>query len=240
MGLVVRIFWTRCCPLKRVQMKQSEIRERIATAIDDADNVFVSEAQLNTSIDEGMQAVAEATGCIRRTAFCSIREGAIFYFTNSIASDMMYPYRIWNESNNRRLVATSLDELDAYSRTWLQTTGSPESWFPVSWDYFGIYPHASAAGGVLRIDYLAWPRSLADDDDEPELPEQSSDALITFGTWEGQLKQWDELTSFALWDLFQVQTGQSRDRTGMGRVQERSFGRGSLSLPSQLKEGLPF
>jgi hypothetical protein len=218
-------------------MIQSEIRERIAAMIDDPDNVFVSEAQLNTSIDEGMEMVAEATGCIRRTAFCSIREGATYYFTNSIASDMMYPYRIWNESNNRRLTATSLDELDAYSRTWLTTSGNPESWFPVSWDYFGVYPHAVDAGGVLRIDYLAWPRALNNDDEEPEIPEASMNALVTFGAWEGQLKQWDEMTAYALYDLFQKETGQSRDRTGMGRVQERSFGRGGLNLPSQLKEG---
>jgi hypothetical protein len=202
-------------------MKQSEIRSRIADAIDDPDMIFMTEAQLNHSIDEAMEVIAEKTRNIRRTAYVSLREGVNFYFLQSIAPDMMYPYRIWNQQNNLRLIPTTIDEMDERHRTWMETSGNPECWFPVSWDYFGIYPHPAAAGGVLRVDYIAWPRALMDDDDEPELPESSSDALSLYGITEGQLKEWDAKSAMANWAMFARALGESNARTGVNRVQIR-------------------
>lgn len=187
--------------------------------------VFFESDEIDACIDEAMEVIAERTKCIRRTAFTSIREGTNFYFLNSIAADIMYPYRIWNQQRNQRLEAVSLIEMDSHSRTWLDTPGDPDRWFPVSWDYFGVYPHAAASGGVLRIDYIAWPRELLDDNDEPELPESSSDAILAYGAYEGGAREWNEQGSLAWWDLFRAQLGETNAKVTVRRLDESGLGR---------------
>jgi len=214
-------------------MKRSEIRTRIAEAIDDKDSIFFTSAQINLSIDEAMELFAERTKSIRRSAYVSLRPGATFYFTASIAQDIMFPYRIWNQANNQRLIATSINELDSHSTTWLDTSGDPRNWFAVSWDFFGVYPHAAAGGGVMRVDYVAWPLELQDDDDEPELPEGSTDVPFLHGLYEGELKQWDIQSASLVFALLTKAMGESEARTGMSRVQERSFQRMALNFPSE-------
>lgn len=209
-------------------MSLEDLRLRVADGIDDAGMIFFTEDQIDHSIDEAMEVIAEKSGCIKRSAFVSVREGANFYFINSIATDIMIPYRIWNENRGSRLKGTTMAELDSYHRTWLTTSGDPDSWFPVSWDYFGVYPHAATAGGVLRVDYLAWPRALQDDDDEPELPESSQDALIHYAINEGHLKQWDTNSALLAWAMFQKATGESKARTNVERIRAGGFTRGGL------------
>ena len=209
-------------------MKRSDLRLRIADACEDTSMVFFEEAEINASIDEAMEVIAERTKCVRRTAFVSIREGANFYFLHSIASDIMYPYRLWNEHRNQRLEPTSMPELDGFNRTWLDTSGDPDRWFPVSWDYFGIYPHAATAGGVIRIDYIAWPRELLDDDDEIELPESASDAVFGYSTYEGQCREWNDAGAAAWWQIFNQQLGETNAKTGIRRTQESDLRRRPL------------
>ena len=218
-------------------MKRSEIRSRIADALDDSDMVFFTSAEIDTMIDEGAEILAEDNHAIRRTAYLPLRPGTQFYFIRSIAQDMMYPYRIWNHDGTRRLTALSINELDAFSENWMTTTGTPELWFPVSWDFFGIYPKPAAGGGVLRVDYYAWPRELLDDDDEPEFLEASHDALTMFGVYEGELKQWNGPAAKSAEQLFLSMMGKSTDRSNVGRVQERSFQRSGLRLPSSMRRG---
>jgi len=216
-------------------VKQSEIRSRIADALDDPDNVFWSEAQLNKAIDEGAEVLAEETHAIRRSAFCPLRQGVQFYFLRSIAQDIMMPYRIWNHDGTRRLVAYSMREMDAFAQSWMDTTGTPDIWFPVSWDFFGIYPKPASGGGVLRVDYYAWPRELLDDDDEPEFLESIHEALTAYGLYEGELKQWNGAAAKSAESIFMSYLGNANDKTNVGRVQERSFQRTGLRLPDSAK-----
>lgn len=216
-------------------MKRSEIQSRIADALDDTDMVFFTSSEINTMIDEGAEILAEQTGNIRRTAYFPLREGTQFYFLRSIAQDIMIPYRIWNFDGTRRLTAFSIQEMDAFAENWLTTTGTPEVWFPVSWDFFGVYPKPAAGGGVMRLDYYAWPRELLDDDDEPEVLESSHDALTYFGVYEGELKQWSPQAATAAQNLFMSYVGKARDSSNVGRVQERSFQRTGLRLPTGMR-----
>ena len=216
-------------------MNKSEIRTRIADVLDDADMVFFTSAQIDTMIKEGAEIIAEETHAIRRTAYFPLRQGTQFYFLRSIAQDIMMPYRIWNHDGTRRLTAYSIDEMDAFSENWMATTGTPAVWFSVSWEYFGIYPKPAEGGGVMRLDYYAWPRELMDDDDEPEILEQSHDALIKWGSYEGELKQWDGKAAQTAQAMFLAEIGQATDRSNVGRVQERNFQRSALRLPSTMR-----
>jgi hypothetical protein len=154
---------------------------------------------------------------------------------------MMFPTRIWNNQNNLRLTATDFHSLDQTYERWLHVKQDPQCWFPVGWDMIGIWPSPASPGGVLRIDYLAWPRSLLDDDDNPELPESTQEAVILYGRYMGLLKQWDADRAKAIFKDLAGEEAFGKARSGILRVKHRSFSRNpGLSLPSMPREGSSF
>lgn len=208
-------------------MTRAQIRDRILAALNESTSapVFWSTAQLDAVIDEASEVLAEEAKAIRRTAYVARQAGAIYYFIRGIASDVMAVTRLWLPDLNKRLTAVSLAELDAQNAQWVTATGDPEYWFPISWDCFGIYPHPAQGGGVMRIDYLAWPRSLQDDEDEPEFREADQDSLVIYGVYDGLMKKWDFQRANELFNRFMQQwkTGQARNgiRESQARVYQR-------------------
>lgn len=206
-------------------MTRSELRTRILNALNDSATspVFWSSAQINQLIDEGSEILAEELSGIKRTALTALRPGSTYYATRGIAPDLMVPYRVWVPSLNRRLTATTPGQLDAYHERWLTVTGDPEYWFPMGWDWFGIFPHASAGGGVLRVDYLAWPRTLLDDSDEPEFLGADHDALTIYGVYSGLLKRWDIQQAQYVFAMFLEKIGKGKGRAGEKTMQARAW-----------------
>ena len=216
-------------------MTRAKIRDRILTALNESITapVFWTTAQLDAVIDEAAEVLAEEAKAIRRTAFVARQAGAVYYFTRGLADDVMAITRLWLPDTNRRLTAVSIAELDAQNSTWATTTGDPEYWFPVSWDCFGLYPHPATGGGLLRVDYLAWPRPLLDDDDEPEFREADHDSLVMYGIYDGLMKKWDAARALTLFTRFidQWQTGRARNgvRENQARVYQRNSTQGGPS-----------
>jgi len=208
-------------------MTRSEIQARIFESIgDDPDSpVFFSQAQLNQLVDEALEVLVEDIRAVRRSALIPLKEGVGFIYTQAIDPDFMAPLRVWNHANQMRLTCLSMAELDTLNIRWQQTTGTPELWFPVSWDLFGIYPHPAEASGVLRVDYLAWPRSLLDADDRPEIPEATQDALVLYGQYMGCLKKWDAAAATVPLKALQLHKAVAGARSGISRISVRSFQR---------------
>lgn len=216
-------------------MTRGQIRDSILNALNESTTtpVFWTTAQVNALIDEAAEILAEDTKAIRRTALVARQPGSIYYATRAIASDIMAITRIWLPDVKRRLTAVSIAELDQQNRTWSTVTGDPLYWFPVSWDLFGVYPHPSTGGGILQIDYLAWPRPLQDDDDEPEFREADHDALCSYGVYDGLLKRWDVPGALALFARCIEQGRSGKARSGIRESQTRSYQR-------PMAPGVPF
>ncbi len=208
-------------------MTRAQIRDRILSALNESTSapVFWTTAQLDAVIDEASEVLAEEAKAIRRTAFVARQAGAIYYFTRGLASDVMAITRVWLPDLNKRLTAVSISELDGQNELWPQAHGDPEYWFPISWDCFGIYPHPVTGGGLLRIDYLAWPRALLDDDDEPEFREADQDSLVMYGIYDGLMKQWNPGRALELFARFIDQWKVGQARNGVRETQSRSFQR---------------
>jgi hypothetical protein len=208
-------------------MTRSQIRDRILNALNESTSspVFWTTAQLDAVIGEASEVLAEEAKAIRRTAFVGRQAGAIYYSTRGLAPDVMAITRIWLPDLNKRLTAVSIAELDGQNSTWPEATGDPEYWFPVSWDVFGIYPHPATSGGLLRVDYLAWPRTLLDDDDEPEFREADHDSLVMYGIYDGLLKMWNAPRALELYNRFLDQWQTGRARSGIRETQARTFQR---------------
>lgn len=223
-------------------MNVEQIQERILEAINDDpdDPVFFSEDQLMNLVNEANQILCEDAMAIHRTALIPLRPGIRFIYTPSIAPDLMAPVRLWNHNTSRKLTAFSMEELDALQERWSRATRTPEVWFPVSWDIIGIYPTPTASGGVLRIDYMAWPRDLTDDTDRPELPEASHDALVLYGQYMGILKKWDSQNAMISLQALQGHKAVAGARSGISRMNVRTFQRQQqphADFPSALEIG---
>lgn len=208
-------------------MTRAQIRDRILSASNESTSapVLWTTAQVDSVIDEASEVLAEEAKSIKRTAFVARQAGAIYYSTRAIAPDVMAITRVWLPDLNTRLTAVSIPELDAQNRTWATATDSPEYWFPVSWDTFGIYPHPATGGGLLRIDYLAWPRALVDDDDEPEFREADQDSLVMYGLYDGLLKMWNHQRAIELYNRFLGQWQVGMARSGVREQQTRMYQR---------------
>jgi len=191
--------------------------------LNDAGGIFVTPTQADQSIDEAMEVMAEESGAIIRTAFVALQPGTALYWLSAVAQDVMAPVRLWLVSEQRRLTAVSMRDLDGRHETWPTVQRQPEYWYPVSWDLFGLWPHPAAGGGNLRMDYLAWPRALMDDADEPEFQLGDHDAIVDYGVYDGLAKRWDVMPMLEVWSRFGARVGISRARTGVRRVQARAF-----------------
>ncbi len=208
-------------------MNRAELRDRILAALNESASapVFWSTTQLDSTIQEAAEVLAEESRSIRRSAFFARQPGTTYYSTRAIAPDVMAITRLWLTDLDRRLTAMSIAELDAQHETWQTVVGDPEYWFPVSWDTFGVYPHTSTGGGLFKADYLAWPRTLLDDEDESEFRSADQDSLVMYGVYDGLMKQWNVQRASQIFARFIEQWETGRARNGIRETQARTFQR---------------
>lgn len=178
-----------------------------------------------------MEVLCEEAAAIKRTAFKPLLPGTAYYYTRGIAQDMMAPYRLWLTHLDRRLVAVSTSELDQRNEAWSTVTGDPSHWFPVSWDLFGLYPCTAAGGGILRVDYLAWPKEMLDDSDEMELTLGDQDAVILYGVYDGLMKALDTARALEMFGLFVERLINAQARSGIWKTDARAFQIPSVETP---------
>lgn len=206
-------------------MTRAEIRQRILTGLNESATspVFWSTGQMSQVIADASEVLAEEAQAVKRTAFTVLRPGTTYYATRGLAPDLMAPYRIWLPSLSRRLTAATVGQLDRQHEQWQTVTGDPEYWFPMGWDWFGVYPRPAAGGGTMRVDYLAWPRILLDDSDEPEFLHADHDALVLYGVYEGLLKRWNLEEALIVFSLFLERIGKAHARGGDRQMQARTW-----------------
>lgn len=208
-------------------MNRQEIRDRILQGLNESTSSpsFFTTAQVDEYITDGQEIMAEEIAAIKRSLIVPKRASTTYYNTRGLATDMMVPYRIWDVSNERRLEAHTMLELDAHQERWIDTTGDPWWWFPLSWDTFGVYPRPAGPGGVYRVDYLAWPRELIDDGDVPETHNSDHDGLVLFGIYEGLLKMWNVPQAIKVFSDFSETWGDTNVRHAIKGFERRMMAR---------------
>lgn len=220
-------------------MNRNEIKARIKDKIDDHsdDGVFFTDTQLSDLVDEAQELLCGETKSIHRTVLAPIRPGGQFIYLPALAPDIMLPVRIWNNANGYRLEVTSINNLGTFHQKWPTVTGSdPQFWFTVSWDIIGLFPRPVAGSGTLRIDYVAWPRALNDDEDRPEIMEASHDALVLFGAYFGELKKWNAISAGNLFTQLQQHSTLADGRSNIGKIVHRTFNRTGPGLRSDYSQ----
>lgn len=206
-------------------MNRSQMRIRILESLNDSitSPVFYSTTEIDDLIDEAGEVLAEEAQAIKRSTHVPLRAGTQYYYTTGLAPDIIAPYRIWIEGINRRLQAVSFSELDQRNERWTDPNDYPWAWCPISWNLFCIYPHPANAGGIMRVDYIAWPRTLLDDGDESEFPESDQRTMILYGVYEGLLKMFDLQQALTVFSQFVGKVIDAQARAGIRTMDAREF-----------------
>lgn len=206
-------------------MNRGALIDRILTTLNEnpVAPVFWSRAEVADVIQDGMEVMAEEVMALKRSAFIGLKPGCLYYRTRGIAKDFRVPYRLWYSATNKKLIPVTVEQLDGFHMQWSTITGDPEYWAPMGYDWFTLYPHPAQGGGVLRVDYLAWPRELGGDDDKPEFPESDHDALVTYGVYDGLLKRWAAPEAMAIFATFLEKIGEAKPKSGVNQLNGRTW-----------------
>jgi hypothetical protein len=212
---------------------RGEIIDRILTGLNEATvgPVFWTRAQIAQGVNDGAALLAEELASIKRTALVGLAPGCTYYRTRGIAQDCMAPYRIWIPGRNRKLIPVTVEQLDAFHLEWNTVTGDPEYWAPMGHDWFAVYPHPAQGGGIMKVDYLAWPRELTDDDDRPEFPEADHDSLVLHGVYDGYLKRWAVPEAMTVFAQFADRFSKGKARSGVNQLNGRTWQKSQAPNP---------
>jgi hypothetical protein len=206
-------------------MNRGEIRNRILRALNDPldGSGFQTLAETNAVIDEAQEILAEEVRDLHRTCYFPMRGGQSWFDIRACAPDICAPYRLWSQTDERRLEYTSIDSMDTNRVRWLETLSErPTRWYGVTHDVFGIYPSlAGDASDVMRLDYLAWPKELDDDSRSPEFDGSLHDTLVLYGVYDGLLRRWDILRAT---DIFTQFVGHFTDRAFATEIKRYNHG----------------
>jgi len=211
-------------------MNRGSIREKILYLLNEniSSPTFLTLTEANDLIQEAMELIAEEIRALRQQAILITQPGRFWYTTYEISDTCMSPIRIFSYANKQRLIPLIMAEVDDHYTNWMSVQAeTPQWWYPISFDTFGIWPGPSVGGTPLRIDYLAWPETLHDDDDEPILREIEQDLMILYGQYDGLIRQWDVERAFDIFNKFAAAYRDQRFRKEVMRYSRHVFDRSS-------------
>lgn len=173
-----------------------------------------------------MELIAEEIRALRQQAILITKPGRFWYTTYEISDVCMSPIRLFSYGNNQRLIPLVMSEVDDHYTNWMSVQSeTPQWWYPISFDTFGIWPGPSVGGTPLRVDYLAWPETLSADDDEPVLREIEQDLMVLYGQYDGLIRQWDVERAFDIFNKFASAYRDQRFRKEVARYHRHTFDR---------------
>lgn len=126
-------------------------------------------AQIRDSINDSIEEISIFTGLNKQTYYVSLRKNRTFYRFRFAKGYMLWITDVWLRTQKRRLEQTSLIKLINYNPRWLYNTGSPHSYFPVGFNYFGVYPRPSSDTDMLEVTYVTAPNRYTVDTDRVQL-----------------------------------------------------------------------
>lgn len=211
-------------------MTRGELTTQILTALGDSPTapIFWSRAEIQDTIQDGQEVLAETISAVKRTAYLALAAGTNFYPLQVIAPDLLRIQRVYLDSQHRRLTAMTRIQLDTFHETWRTVSGVPEAYLSMGYDWICLWPTPAVSGDILRVDYTAWPRALDSDSDWPELLEADHDTLVYYGIYDGLLKRWDVQQALPIFQEIVSRVRKGTARAGVNKGQARSWNRSSM------------
>ena len=200
-------------------MTKQELRERILRTLNDdpTSPVFWAASEIDDYVQDGQEALAEQSEALRETFALVLTPNQWQYTFADLGPNVQTIYRVYNLATDRRITATTMEELDRRHVHWMTTTGQPKVWFPIDWETFGIFPVPLAAD-TLEIDCYMWPDVLTLDTDEPAFHLADHEALVFYGEMEGYLKQHMPLQAIDAAQGWAIRQGNADVRNSINQV----------------------
>lgn len=153
------------------------VLEMIGESVSSPD-VFTDDSEgmepIRDSINDAIEEIAMLTGCYSQKYYLALRQNKNFYRFDFSQGSCAWVTDAWLVTQKRRLEQTDLIRMNNYNLRWLYNNGSPESYFQIGLNYFGVWPAPASDTDMLEITVIAI----------PDRYEESTDRIILRKNWE--------------------------------------------------------
>jgi len=171
-------------------MRLDDLRTLIKNSLDRS-SVYRTDAFLTRAINYGQRLVAVLSLFDERRDTVSITGGRNYIALPKDGTDKcIAPLYVANTSTGNRVHCCSVDEMEFYSSAWEGQTDTDALYYtllsPFSYAYASIVicPYPTANTMTFSFVGAFEPEELDDDSDEPRLPEEYQDLLVTYTKFE--------------------------------------------------------
>lgn len=151
---------------------ETHILELIGEDPDNPD-VFTDDSEgmkpIRDSVNDAIQEICIMTGNNSGVYFVALRENRSFYRFRFTRGYIAWITDVWLFTQRRRLCQTSLIKLNEFNPRWLNNIGSPERYFPIGFNFFGVHPRPASDTDVLKIHAVIIPDDYKEDIDRINL-----------------------------------------------------------------------
>jgi len=154
----------------------------------DAPDVFTDTAQgikpIRRSINDAIQEVIIINGGMLRTFYIPLTKGKTFYSININGGYLGWVINAWLVNIKRRIAQTDLHSLRKWDYRWYQSTGTPETYFPVGVNTLGFYPKPTSTADIAQIEAVVIPAPYTDDKQKVKLMKSFEWAVVNYAVSE--------------------------------------------------------
>lgn len=127
--------------------------------------------EIRSHLNDAIEEIFMLSGARRRTYPIPLKANARFYQLpeSDYADRFGWFESVWLVSSARVLEQTSLDAMDYQDERWLERTGTPTHYAPISWNKFAIFPAVSTSADSLEVTAVAIPQRYTLDTDRIRL-----------------------------------------------------------------------
>ncbi len=180
-------------------MNLGQMKSRVRRELNETTTTFFSDDDIERSLREGYDELADATEWFERVAHVPMLEGRTYYDLSLILDDtFLSPRRIYNPVTDRWLEPTDPLQLDKTYSQWEIVEGQPTHyWLRGNW-WLGVWPRPSVDSPGLRLVYTAITAGLDSDDAEPEFPVEFHQGITEYADYDlmAQRREWQKAERF--------------------------------------------
>src|SRR5512135_3406279 len=140
-------------------------------------------AQIRGSLNDAIQELSAAKGNYARTYHLPLLANRQWYRLNPATDWIAYPVLVWDRTNKRKLIMTSIGTLDKQDPYWMQTAGTPVKYVVVG-DYIGLYRRPDSKGIVLELKCVCIPAPYSSDRPPIKLRPENQRAAVSLAVSE--------------------------------------------------------
>lgn len=140
--------------------------------------------QIRDSLNDAVEEIALVTGAVKAEYQLPLTASTTFYRLDFSRGELMWITDVWLHGQNRRLEQVDLIRLVTGNPRWLENTGNPEAYFPVGFDYLGVWPTPSATTDLLKITAAIAPERYTYDNNRIDLRTNWKWAAVHFAVGE--------------------------------------------------------